>query len=932
MTTRCCLPTARAIFLLAALLFLTLGSSLARSETRVDGTTGSPLGGFGAGAVKFNAHQGTFSAMLRPPADAYDFERLHGAKFLFFAKRDGTLEKVDPLKAPIENGRAKDDAIWPLHYVDFGTVHGVRIHMTGFSPFDRQDASAMSLPYAFYEFSLTNEGSSPASAACALQVEGEKGSFRLAPKKGFSSPKWAALVASSDPSAAVSAGSPGSFFDNGELSGTFDDLAAAAAARVELKPGETKAVKFVLAWYDDTDPERSYCFGIHKEPGAIAAVGLEKFDALKANAESLVTRMRGSNLPDWLANQSLSALAIYATNSMYKKDGRVAWAEGQWTCFGTMDQMWHARQIVAQLTPFFAWQELEYWARTQRKDGQIHHDFNYFDGGSEKATRSVLVPWDDTEHKDYRKIDKWVDLNCGYIISVFETRRITGDDRKFEFHWPHMKRAIQRVFDQVEKYGSEEYPFTFDDSENSYDAGGDPNPFNASISAVAYKLMAQLARQQGDGALATQCEQAFRTVVESYRKRYIQGKFPKGKHSEGYFAGQWLALHLKLGEIWTAEETDAVLKKLDERCHPLYWGLGHPKGTYDEWTPYILTHYAGLLLNTRRVDQWEAMQKDSWFRQYEDRNKVFNHPLDILPKVKEPKLLAEQFHSGKEYMSLPGIWRNYFDIAGFHRDAGTGTLWLNPKIPDGLNHQLSNVAYFSPEGDGVISCLESGSAFQNREITFKPDKPILVKTLRLDDPFGEKVAVTVDGETVPARREGSGYAKELAVDLNRTIGPEGMRVVASGDPGKPAPPAPERPQAELARSDDEGRGFDAFAEIQAEDSTQAAGVVLQEKQVGSCNNFDYLRFDKVDFGKEGATGFTASVTSLATGASIDIVLDSVSGDSIGLCKLPDPKADGKSASVSCEIRKTTGVHDVVFRFFGPTSDDLMLIDSFRFIK
>jgi hypothetical protein len=36
----------------------------------VNGTTGAPLGGFGAGAIKFDANTGSFAAMLRPPADA----------------------------------------------------------------------------------------------------------------------------------------------------------------------------------------------------------------------------------------------------------------------------------------------------------------------------------------------------------------------------------------------------------------------------------------------------------------------------------------------------------------------------------------------------------------------------------------------------------------------------------------------------------------------------------------------------------------------------------------------------------------------------------------------------------------------------------------------------------------------------------------------
>jgi hypothetical protein len=49
-------------------------------ELKVNGTTGTPLGGFGAGGIKYNANDGTFAAMLKPPADAYDFKPVKGAR------------------------------------------------------------------------------------------------------------------------------------------------------------------------------------------------------------------------------------------------------------------------------------------------------------------------------------------------------------------------------------------------------------------------------------------------------------------------------------------------------------------------------------------------------------------------------------------------------------------------------------------------------------------------------------------------------------------------------------------------------------------------------------------------------------------------------------------------------------------------------------
>lgn len=730
-------------------------------------------------------------------------------------------------------------------------------------------------------------------------------------------------------------GSEQRFLTTGQCANTISSSQGKTAISVQLAAHETKTVRFVLAWYDATDPEIAYYKNLYPTPAAVATRGLAQFEQLKANAEGLVSRMRASNLPDWLKNQTLNTLVNLSTNSMYKKDGRVAFAEGQWTCFGTMDQMWHARQVVGQLLPFFAWQELRYWARTQMKNGQIHHDFNKMDVGPLKEKRSVLVAWDDTEHADYRKVDKWVDLNCAMIVSTYELYQMTGDRAEFDFLWPYLKKSGQRILDQVAQYGSKEYPYTFDQSENSYDAGGNPNPFNANFSAVAYKVMVVLAKEKGEKELAATYQQAYDTVVKSYAARYLNDEnFKLGKHAESYFGGQWLALHLKLGEIWSAANTDFVLDKLDSYYHPYYNGLSNAKGTYDEWTPYILVHHAGLLLNTNRLNQWHVMQKDAYTRQYLNRNLVFDHPLNILPEIKEEKPIATNFHSGNQYISMPGLWRNYYDITGYHRDRRTQELWLSPLLPEEVNHRLTDALFASPEGYGSISCTESGQYFQNKDIVLKTDNPMAVRTLRLADNFGQNVTVTINGKPYPFARTGTGYAKELAVQWNGKITKKGLRVVVTGDAGA-APPALPPPPAAVAATAASAVKLSAYATLEAEAATKSAGTrVAQSAQGGayvtSCNNFDYLQFSNVDFGEAGATVFLATVASVRKGSSIEVVLDNVAGEAIGNCTVPTTGGAEMWAPTSCSITKVTGVHDVILRFSGTTSDELMNVDKVTF--
>ncbi len=898
---------------------------------RVDGTTGTPLGGFGTGAVKFCAHNGTFSATTQAPADQNDYVPMGESKFQFFSNRDDNIETVNTMKALLKNGRYDDDAIWPEHLVNFGTINGIQVNLKAFSPLDNSSYDNMNMPYAFYEMTLKNTTSTKVVAACALQVEIPSGSAAYVDGKGFTSPKWSVYAKSNDPNAIISVGSDTGFFTHGQCDNSPNGTQNKAAVKLNLSENETKNIQFVLAWYDNTDPERAYYLGLYEDSGSIAYLGLRNFDTLKANTDELVTKMRNSNLPDWLKNQTLNTLVNLSNNSMYKKDGRVAFAEGEWTCFGTMDQMWHARQIINHLIPFYAWQELHYWARTQKHNGQIHHDFS-----TRSSDKSTLVGWDDKEHVDYRDINKWVDLNCGFIISVYETYKATDDQEQLDYLWPYIKKAAQRILDQVKLYGNPTFPYTFDDSENSYDAGGDPNPFNASLSAVAYKIMTILAQDKGETDLVATYKTAYTTVVSSYRARYLNDNFPIGRGCESYFAGQWLSMHLKLGEIWTASETDYVLKKLDSYYHPYYWGLGNLNGTYNEWTPYILAHYGGLLLNTRRVNQWISMQKDSYNRQYNNRNYVFNHPLDILPAITEPNYVATNISGDKQYISLPGMWRNYYDIVGYHRDRHTKEIWIQPIILDEMNHEMRDAMFISLDGYGSISCMESGIYYQNKDIVIKSDNPIYASTIHLTDHFGANVTVTVNGENYPFTRSGEGYAKELLVNWNGTIDNVGIHIVTSGDAGSPSPKLPERPSIG-ADGSNPSTNMSAYSYIGAESAMETAGISIVTPVGGiwyvtDCNNFDYIKFDNVIFEEVGSRTFIANISSTVEGSRIEIVLDSVGGEVIGSCSIPNTGGDQIWKMVSCPIAKTTGKHNVILKFYGNTEDNLMNIDKFKFLQ
>ena len=863
-------------------LCLALMTMVGQAQLQVNGTTGTPLGGFGCGGVKFDANTGMFAVMTTPPADAYDFQLMKEPRLELTV--DG--QRTERLKAyRTADGRTEDDAIWPLHRVNFGVSDGIEITMTGYSPLDSKDYQNMHLPYALYEVTLRNTS----SAVHMVDIH---------------------FVWTEDATTWC-------LLDEGQRA-------------VLLQPNGQHRIKYVLAWYNREDTELGYYMNLYNNPRDIAHHGLKVFDRLKENAERLVSGMRGSNLPHWLQNQTLNTLSACVLNGMYKRDGRLAFAEGQWTCFGTMDQMWLARHVFYQLLPDYAWQELSYWTRTQMKNGQIHHDFNKMDVGSDRARRYLLCPWDDTEHQDYRDVQKWVDLNAGFIISVYEAYRATANSERFLSLWPNVKRAAEKMLRQVRELGNRKYPYTFDGSENSYDAGGNPDPYNANISALAYRIVSELARETGEEDVARRYDEAYETVRRSFAQRYIIDKDNMmGKHCENVFTGQQMALHLQMGEIWNEAETDSVLSRLEHYYYPRYWGLGYPAGTYDEWTPYLLIHYGGLLLNTGRVDDWLALQKDAYERQYMDRERVFDHPLNVLPTVKEPRWTSRNIKSKKQYISIPSLWRNYTDIVGFHRDARTAEVWLKPILLPDMGGRLEKGYFFCPETDGTIDYQETADG---AIITLHTTEPMAINAIHLADQFEGKIKVSVGGRKCKVERKGTGYAKELVVKWEGTSTSDGLRIEVKGKRiAKPiyTPARPDRDFSEAFKLSD----LSPFEPMPAVKADKQAGTEKAKNAGGSeyltsCNNFDYIQFSNVDFARGGTTHVVFRIRTTFSDSELEVVLDDTAGQVVGSYKLPS--TNGEWRELEFPIQEITKVHNVILRFFGSRSDSLMDVEWVKF--
>ena len=776
-----------------------LASAHSMPDDAIDGTTGAPLGGIGCGAIKFCAYQGTFSGTFRTPCALDNFQALASTQFQFFSKSGQSAAVTNTqLKAVQTAGRADDDAVYPVHYANFGTINGVSVTLTAFSPVNLANVDLMCYPYAFYQITVTNTASTAADAAVAFQAS-LTAAATLVQGKGIKNDdgnlKRAVYATSDDPAAIISAGNDAGFLTTGQCNNTVSGATNKVAVKVTLAAGQSRLIKFVYAWYNNVTGFEGnhdgmfYYLNTFTDAGAVADTGLLYFDRLRDNAVILVTRMRESNFPGWIKNQALVALANLTNNSMYRKDGRYAHTEGEWSTNGTNDQMWHARQIYAMLVPSMNWQELRYWARTQKTDpsvaGQIHHDIDSCSdvicGTALSRNMAYMCSWDDQSHGDYRDIDLWVDLNCGFIISVYETFIATGDTAQLGYFWPYVKKAGQRILNLATTNGLPGFPFLFQGTENSYDAGQvDANPYNASLSAVTYKILSNFSVIKGETSLKKTYDSAFVTVNNSFKKKYlIQSGFPTLR-VEATMVGQWLSYFLKFGDLYDTASINYAFAALSNKYSPLTKGLGPTVQTYSEWAPYIVAHYAGFSLEAGRQNEWEAMQYDWYQRIFNNRNLVYNQPLDIPATVTSPTYLATDVSGYNEYISIPVVWRNYYSLVGYQRNKYSGELWLEPIIPDTMNHEMNNALIFSPEGWATINCKESGANFLSQRIIFTPDSSFPVTSIYLKDKGSANVFVWIDGVAQQnISRIGTGYQKEIKVDYSGVIPASGIRIYVS---------------------------------------------------------------------------------------------------------------------------------------------------------
>ena len=123
-----------------------------------------------------------------------------------------------------------------------------------------------------------------------------------------------------------------------------------------------------------------------------------------------------------------------------------------------------------------------------------------------------------------------------------------------------------------------------------------------------------------------------------------------------------------------------------------------------------------------------------------------------------------------------------------------------------------------------------------------------------------------------------------------------------------------------------------FAQVEAETIAFSSGLKTEActdtgggMDVTSISNGDYIKVKNVDF-LSGVTSFDARVSSAASGAKIELHLDSQTGTPLGTCDVSDASS---WTTKTCSVSGGSGKHDLFLKFVGG-SGDLFKFNWWRF--
>ncbi|HPU04981.1 MAG TPA: GH116 family glycosyl hydrolase [Thermogutta sp.] len=328
---------------------------------------------------------------------------------------------------------------------------------------------------------------------------------------------------------------------------------------VDIPPGETREVTYVLVWYLPGQPAGTGAWGCKgrryeawwKNAQEVAAELEQRLPELEAASRMYVDSLYESNLPYWLIDRIASQVAILRSPTVFWcREGYFGGWEGcnvnEGCCHGNCNHVWHYAQAHARLFPEIAKQMREQEFTYQKPDGAIPHrqpdSFPAFDG------------------------------QCGAVLNSYREHLMSSDRSWLDSHWPAIRRAMDYV---VQRWDPDQDGLLSGPQWNTLDGElGGNSSWLGSLYLAALTAAEKMARLEGDITSAEKYQRIARLGAAKQDELLFNGRYyiqipdptPHEDYGEGcaidQVLGQWWAHQLDLGWVYPPEHVTSALRTL----------------------------------------------------------------------------------------------------------------------------------------------------------------------------------------------------------------------------------------------------------------------------------------------------------------------------------------------------------------------------------
>lgn len=550
---------------------------------------------------------------------------------------------------------------------------------------------------------------------------------------------------------------------------TGETVRGALASTVEVGPGETVEVPFILAWhYPNKLSQANTPMGCHYAtlwPDAVA-VAREVAGDLRHLRERTV-RFRDtfydSTLPYWMLDCITANLATIRHIGVVFQiaNGDVyGWEGSNACCQPTCTHVWGYEQTLARLFPDLA--------RDMRRIDFKHQQ--RADGGVNNRTAVPSPPWPTGEFP-------FADGHASCVLKAYREALNTTDERFLREYWPHVRRAVEYLINRDAATSNGEPDGVLEDDQwNTYDQIlHGVTSFISGYYLAALRAGEEWAKRVGDQASASR----FRSVFERGRAR-LQELCWDGEYFRQHLAnyermpgtvgpgcmsdqliGQWWCHQLGLGYLLPPERVKSALAAVVKhnwktdltgwRHSPRAFAGDRDKGLIIvTWPkggrpPHVMLYsdevWTGIEYQVAAHLLYEGMLDEAYAIVKGARDRY-----DGMLRPPIPRNPWNEIECGGHYARAMSSWSLLLAATGWEYDGPAAALRIAPHVtPENLR-----ACFCGPEGWGQVRQLRRERS-QRNEIRVVEGQLRIGKLTLVAPRTPTRLRMTVDGRVVRAR-------------------------------------------------------------------------------------------------------------------------------------------------------------------------------------